>query len=159
MGVPALLVDFPKPSSPDHAAAARHLGRQWPVFWSVGNVFFRPISTIGIFGYAYASYAVYSAATSTIAGIRTGSSSRGGRDWRLYAVSATCHLITVIHSAANMQPLNNKLDGLREPRASGVDESLAEYYATRWIKLNGVRIVMSLVAGSVALWQTLRASR
>lgn len=59
MGVPALLVDFPPPSSPGHAAAARHLGRQWPIFWSMGNVFFRPISTLGIFGYGYAGYCAY----------------------------------------------------------------------------------------------------
>lgn len=59
MGVPALLVDFPPPSSPGHAAAARHLGHQWPIFWSMGNVFFRPISTLGIFGYGYAGYCAY----------------------------------------------------------------------------------------------------
>ncbi|KAK0707975.1 hypothetical protein B0H67DRAFT_589001 [Lasiosphaeris hirsuta] len=144
MGVPALLVDFPRPSAPEHAAAARHLGRQWPVFWNVGNAFFRPISTLGIFGYAYASYLTYSAGPATL------------RDWRLYAVSAACHFVNVLHSALNMQPLNNKLDGLREPKAGGVDSSLAEYYARRWIKLNGVRMVMPLVAGTVALWQTLR---
>ncbi|KAK3332860.1 hypothetical protein B0T19DRAFT_473647 [Cercophora scortea] len=146
MGVPALLLNFPPPSSPSHAAAARHLGHQWPVFWSVGNVFFRPISTLGIFGYGYTSWVAANANTPA-----------GRSAWRLYALSAACHLVTVVHSALNMQPLNNKLDGLRDPKASGVDPSLAEYYARRWIKLNGVRIVMPLVAGSVALWQTLRA--
>ncbi|KAK3361467.1 hypothetical protein B0T24DRAFT_539064 [Lasiosphaeria ovina] len=166
MGVPALLVDFPQPSSPEHAAAARHLGRQWSVFWNVGNVFFRPISTLGIFGYAYASWAARGASPgsshgtgTSFSGLVSGSTAPLGLagDWRLYALSAACHLVTVLHSALNMQPLNNKLDGLRSPKTSGVDESLAEYYARRWIKLNSVRVVMPFVAGSVALWQTLRS--
>ncbi|KAK0640652.1 hypothetical protein B0T16DRAFT_460816 [Cercophora newfieldiana] len=147
MGVPALLVDFPRPSSPEHLAAARHLGRQWPTFWSVGNVFFRPISTLGIFGYSFAAYSAYSTRFAR-------------KDWRFYAVSAACHLVTVVHSAANMQPLNEKLDALSgedkgKVKAAGVDVSLAEYYARRWIRLNSVRIVMPLVAGGMALWQTL----
>ena len=146
MGVPALLVDFPKPSSPEHAAAARHLGRQWPIFWKMGNSFFRPISSLGILGYAFASYATYAS---------SGLSS--SRDWRAYAVSAVCHLITVIHSALNMQPLNNNLDGLQDPKVSGSDLSLAEHYARKWIKYNTVRVVMPLVAGTMALWQSLRS--
>ena len=118
-------------------------------------MFFRPISTLGIFGYAYASYATAQAASSPL--LRD--FGYGGVDqagWKLYAISAACHLVTVVHSAVNMQPINNKLDGLREPEKSGVDESLAEFYARKWIRLNGVRIVMPLVAGSVALWQVLR---
>ncbi|KAK3693150.1 hypothetical protein B0T22DRAFT_504658 [Podospora appendiculata] len=149
MGVPALLVNFPPPSSPSHAAAARHLGQQWPVFWNVGNVFFRPISTLGILGYGYTSWVA--AHTSANAATPAGRSA-----WRLYLISATCHLITVVHSAINMQPMNSKLDGLRDPKVSGVDPSLAEYYARRWIAMNSVRIAMPLIAGSVALWQTLR---
>ena len=123
----------------------------------MGNVFFRPISTLGIFGYAYASYATAQAASSPL--IRD--FGYGGEDggWKLFAFSAVCHLVTVIHSGLNMQPINEKLDGLREPEKSGVDESLAEFYARRWIKLNGVRIVMPLVAGSAALWQVLRGRR
>ncbi|KAK3315902.1 hypothetical protein B0H66DRAFT_534166 [Apodospora peruviana] len=159
MGVPALLVDFPRASShpEEHAKAARHLGRQWPVFWHMGNVFFRPISTLGIFGYAYASWATANDTHFTAFGnLEIPDNGAAAAGWKLYALSATCHLITVMHSALNMQPLNQKIDGLRDPRASGVDESLAEYYARRWIKLNTVRIVMPLVAGSVALWQTLR---
>jgi len=65
-----------------------------------------------------------------------------------------------------MQPLNEKLDALSTVGESGVkgntkgkagvvDVSLAEWYARRWIKLNTVRIVMPLVAGGLALWQTL----
>ncbi|KAK3380970.1 hypothetical protein B0H63DRAFT_474679 [Podospora didyma] len=156
MGVPALLVDFPRPSSPEHPAAVRHLGRQWPVFWEVGNVFFRPISTLGIFGYAYTSWTARDNSINGLGALGLPGLSGLG-DWRFYAVSAACHLITVLHSALNMQPLNNKLDGLREPKASGVDENLAEYYARRWIKLNSVRIVMPLVAGTTALWQSLRS--
>ncbi|KAH6653933.1 hypothetical protein BKA67DRAFT_658272 [Truncatella angustata] len=143
MGVPALLVDFPHPTSPDHAARVRLLGRQWPVFWAVGNVFFRPISTFGIFGYGYTAYAAASSGN-----YRLG-------DWRLYAVSAACHLITVVHSALNMQPINVKIDALKEPKGPGVDAARAESYARKWISYNTVRLVMPLVAGTVALWQTL----
>ncbi|KAK4443472.1 hypothetical protein QBC34DRAFT_430723 [Podospora aff. communis PSN243] len=146
MGVPALLVDFPPPTSPSHAAAARHLGRQWPTFWSVGNVFFRPISTLGILGYGFVAFSAYN-------------NPYARRDWRFFAVSAFCHLVTVVHSAANMQPLNEKLDALSTVEGSEVkgkvDVSLAEWYARRWIRLNTVRIVMPLVAGGLALYQTL----
>lgn len=159
MGVPALLVDFPAPTSPNHAAAARHLGKQWPVFWKVGNAFFRPISTLGVLGYSYAGYLAYRAATNT--GVLFGSKPEGGRgagaDWRLFAVGAVCHLITVIHSAVNMQPLNAKIDALRGHMVGvEVDSNLAEWYARRWQKLNLVRLVMPLVAGSLALWQGLK---
>ncbi|KAK4182325.1 hypothetical protein QBC35DRAFT_510186 [Podospora australis] len=160
MGVPALLVDFPRPSSPEHSAAAKHLGRQWPIFWHMGNIFFRPISTLGIFGYAYAAYAAHSRAASLLGSNSTETArALGLADWRVFAISAACHLVTVIHSALNMQPLNNKIDGLKDVKASGVDESLAEYWARRWIKLNGVRMVMPFVAGSLALSQVVRAAR
>ncbi|KAF3019372.1 hypothetical protein E8E14_011514 [Neopestalotiopsis sp. 37M] len=148
MGVPALLVDFPPPSSSDHAARARLLGRQWPVFWQVGNVFFRPISTFGIFGYGYTAYC---AASSSSGGYRLG-------DWKWYALASACHLVTVLHSAANMQPINEKLDALKEPKGSqpaGVEVAKAESYARKWIKYNTVRLIMPAVAGSVAFWQTL----
>ncbi|KAJ2986406.1 hypothetical protein NUW58_g5045 [Xylaria curta] len=144
MGVPALLVDFPPPSTPEHASRARLLGRQWPTFWKVGNVFFRPISTLGIFGYGYTAWAVSSQGT-------------GGKlgDWRVYAISAVCHLITVIHSAMNMQPINEKLDALKEPKGQ-VDSKLAESYARKWIKFNTVRLITPVVAGTLALTQALR---
>ncbi|KAI1331394.1 hypothetical protein F5Y16DRAFT_395277 [Xylariaceae sp. FL0255] len=155
MGVPALLVDFPPPSSPEHAARARLLGRQWPVFWVVGNNFFRPISTLGVFGYAYAAWA---AASSSQESARLG-------DWRVYALSSLCHLITVVHSAVNMQPINEKLDALavaageqKEGKiiSGGVDVALAETYARRWIQFNTVRMITPVVAGSLVLWQVLR---
>ncbi|KAI0155791.1 hypothetical protein BJ166DRAFT_499801 [Pestalotiopsis sp. NC0098] len=148
MGVPALLVDFPPPSSPEHAARARLLGRQWPVFWQVGNVFFRPISTFGIVGYGYAAYCA--AYRSSLA--------RGLGDWRVYALAAGCHLATVLHSAVNMQPINEKIDALKEPKASmkpGVEVAKAESYARQWISYNTVRLIMPMVAGSAALWNTL----
>ncbi|KAJ8110658.1 hypothetical protein ONZ43_g5821 [Nemania bipapillata] len=148
MGVPVLLVDFPPPSSPDHAARARLLGRQWPTFWKVGNVFFRPISTLGILGYGYAAWAA-SAASSQ------GQSSRLGGDWRVYAISAMCHLITVVHSALNMQPINEKLDALKEPKGR-VDSKLAESYARKWIRFNTVRLITPVIAGTLALAEVLR---
>ncbi|KAK8055894.1 hypothetical protein PG993_001121 [Apiospora rasikravindrae] len=150
MGVPALLVDFPKPSAPGHAERARLLGRQWPVFWAVGNVFFRPISTLGIFGYGYTAWA----ARSAIPG-----SSRLG-DWRWYAVAAACHLVTVVHSAVNMQPINEKLDALSavdvKDKSPGGEARLAESNARKWISYNTVRLITPVVAGSLALWQTLK---
>ncbi|KAI1338227.1 hypothetical protein F5Y15DRAFT_417277 [Xylariaceae sp. FL0016] len=146
MGVPALLVEFPSPTSPDHAARARLLGKQWPVFWAVGNVFFRPISTLGIFGYAYTSWTAS----------QQGVNGKLG-DWRVYTVSALCHLITVVHSAANMQPINEKLDALQDHKAKDIDPKEAEAYARRWIKFNTVRIITPIVAGSLALWQTFKA--
>ncbi|KAI3320402.1 hypothetical protein HD806DRAFT_538242 [Xylariaceae sp. AK1471] len=144
MGVPALLVDFPPPLSAGHEARARLLGRQWPTFWKVGNGFFRPISTLGIFGYGYTAWAVLSQESSGRLG-----------DWRLYTISALCHLITVVHSAVNMQPINEKIDALKEPKGQ-VDSKLAESYARKWIKLNTVRLITSVVAGTIALTQALR---
>ncbi|TRX91271.1 hypothetical protein FHL15_007876 [Xylaria flabelliformis] len=145
MGVPVLLVDFPPPSSPEHAARARLLGRQWPVFWRVGNVFFRTISTLGIFGYGYTAWAASSLAAGGMRG-----------DWRAYTFSAACHLTTVVHSAINMQPINEKLNALEDPKGGNVDSKLAESYARKWIKFNTVRLITPIIAGSVALTQALR---
>lgn len=145
MSVPALLVNFPPSSSPDHTARVRLLGRQWPVFEAVGHGFFKPISALGLLGYAY---------TSWMARDRGG---RGLGDWRLFALSALCHLVTVIHSAANMQPLNKRLDGLRSPEVSKTEVAEAESYARSWIQRNKVRIAMPLIAGTSALWQLVRS--
>lgn len=160
MSVPAILLDFPTPSSPGHPAAARHLGRQWHVFWHLGNVLFRPISTLGIFGYAYASWtaAARRGGGGGGNGRYTALSGDGGSDWRPYALSAVCHLITVVHSAINMQPLNAKLEALQEDKGGDAADKRAEEYARRWARLNVVRMVMPFVAGSVALWQALRAA-
>jgi hypothetical protein len=192
MGVPAVLVDFPAPSSDEHAARAQLLGRQWPVFWRVGNVFFRPISTLGIFGYGYAAWVVASSiststplsssflASSTFtststAGAYNDNNNNGNNalagDWRIYALSALCHLVTVVHSAVNMQPINEKLnalsgrgDGSGSGSGSGlggkpivqVDSKLAEFYARKWIRYNTVRLITPVVAGTLALTQVLR---
>lgn len=145
MSVPALLVDFPPSSSPEHAARVRLLGRQWPVFEAVGHGFFKPISAIGLLGYAYTSWAA------------RGRLGRGLGDWRLYALSALCHLVTAIHSAVNMQPLNTKLDSLRSAGASKTDVAQAESHARSWIRCNTVRIAMPLIAGTSALWQLVRS--
>lgn len=58
-----------------------------------------------------------------------------------------------------MQPINAKIEGLRREGGGATDLALAEYYARRWAKLNLVRLVMPAVAGSVALWTTLKAGR
>ncbi|KAI1747880.1 hypothetical protein F4782DRAFT_543196 [Xylaria castorea] len=144
MGVPVLLVDFPPPSSPEHADRARLLGRQWPTFWRVGNVLFRSISTFGIFGYGYTAWEASSRGTGGTLG-----------DWRAYAISALCHLTTVVHSAMNMQPLNEKLNALKDPKGK-VDSKLAESYAREWIRLNTVRLITPAIAGTLALTQALR---
>ena len=143
MSVPALLVNFPKISSGQHRLAAQQLGHQWPVFWQAGNVFFRPISVLGIFGYAYASFEAASAPSARLG------------DWGLYALAATCHLVTVVHSAVNLQPINAQLQGMSEPEIPRVDIEKTEKLARQWIKLNLVRVLTSFVAGSAALLQSL----
>ncbi|KAF1981673.1 hypothetical protein K402DRAFT_398314 [Aulographum hederae CBS 113979] len=142
MGVPALLVDFPRPGAPDYSERAKLLGRQWPVFWKVGNNFFRPISTLGIFGYAFSAYA---ASKATAGGVKG--------DWRIYAVAAVCHLTNVVHSAINMQPLNEKIEAL-SGSVGEKHEAMAVELAETWIQRNYVRIVCPLIAGTLALFQT-----
>ncbi|OCK91424.1 uncharacterized protein K441DRAFT_206971 [Cenococcum geophilum 1.58] len=56
---PSFAVDFPQPSSPKHLARTRLLGRQWPHCWTVGNRFFRPISTLGALGYRFVTWVTY----------------------------------------------------------------------------------------------------
>lgn len=147
MSVPALLVDFPSSQQADHASAACRLRRQWRIFFHVGNVFFRPISTLGIVGYAYASLAAAASAVGPGAETRRVADS----DWRPYALSACCHLVTVVHSALNMQPLNRRI--LED---NGPETLVIAANASRWARLNLVRLVMPLVAGSVALWTRLK---
>jgi Domain of unknown function (DUF1772) len=93
---PSFAVDFPKPSSPEHSARTRLLGRQWPHYWTVGNRFFRPTSTLEALGYGFMTWVAY----------RGGPHAKG--DWRLYAVATAMHVITIVHSAVNMQPINNQ---------------------------------------------------
>lgn len=139
MTVPALLVDFPPAGSSDHTSRARLLGRQWPLCWTVGNQFFRPMSTLGFLGYAYTAYSVYK------------EGNRARSDWRFFAASAIAHLVTIVHSAVNMQPLNDKLEGL----ASKASEKMlldAEPIARQWAKWNLLRLVSPVIAGSLAGW-------
>jgi Anthrone oxygenase len=145
MTVPALLVDFPAQTSSNYATRATLLGRQWPYCWAVGNVFFRPISTLGALGYAYTSYAAYhSTITKT--------------DWKVFTVAAVMHLITILHSAINMQPLNDKLAAL-DPAVKGVKDASGtrqmgvEALLRKWGKWNIVRVVTPIIAGCVAMWQ------
>ncbi|KZM28236.1 uncharacterized protein EKO05_0011050 [Ascochyta rabiei] len=142
MTVPALLVNFPPPSSPEHKERAQLLGRQWPLCWTVGNQFFRPISTLGFLGYAYAGYATY----------KQGVLARN--DWKLFAVAAAMHLMTIVHSAKNMQPLNDKLEALAG-RASDTELKEAETVAKKWASWNRLRLVTPVIAGSLALYQLL----
>lgn len=142
MTVPSLLVDFPPPGSPDHKTRARLLGRQWPLCWTVGNQFFRPISTLGFLGYAYAGFSVY----------REGMLARS--DWKLFGVAAIMHLTTILHSALNMQPLNDKLEALAE-RAREKDLDEAETVANRWASWNRLRLVTPVIAGGLALYNLL----
>ncbi|KAK6855882.1 hypothetical protein PG995_008033 [Apiospora arundinis] len=146
MGVPALLVDFPLPRSASHAERARLLGRQWPVFWAVGNRFFRPISTLGIVGYGVAAW---TAATSSV-DLHEGGRSSGS--WKLFAIAAGCHVVNVVHSAVNMQPINERIAALA---GEARDNEKAEEYAQRWKRLNLVRLVMPLIAGTLAMTQVL----
>ncbi|KAK8066549.1 hypothetical protein PG997_013296 [Apiospora hydei] len=152
MSVPALLVDFPVPQSPSHAERARRLGRQWLVFWAVGDRVFRPISMLGIAGYGAAAWAAASV----------------GGSWRLFAIAAGCNLVNVVHSAVNMQPINVRLAALaKEGTVKGKDKSCAqslntvqvekaEECAQRWRRLNLVRMVMSLIAGTLAMSQVIQ---
>lgn len=140
MTVPALVVDFPRPGTPEHTSRARLLGRQWPLCGRVGNTFFRPISTFGIVGYSFTAYSLY----------REGIFARA--NWKWFVVSAAMHLTTVIYSAVNMQPLNDKLKALAE-RTSEKDLGAAEGIARKWASWNRVRLVTPFLAGALALWQ------
>lgn len=143
MSIPALLLDFPEPSSPEHFAAARRLGQQWPVFWNVGNVFFRPLSMLGLFGYLVATF------TTPV------------HPSGLYVFSALAHLITIVHSAVHMQPLNERLHALAdvhyEDGTADVDIAEAEAMAWRWADLNHTRMFMPLLGSAVALYGILRS--
>jgi hypothetical protein len=138
MSVPAVLVDFPDPASPSLPLAARKLARQWRVFYDMGNIFFRPINMLGIAGYTY---------TSSIVRRREGMLPGSGTCWKVYALAAACHMVTVVHSAVNMQGLNKRILKMK----NGADVELAEHDVRKWGRLNLVRLVMPLLAGLIAL--------
>ncbi|KAF2218956.1 hypothetical protein BDZ85DRAFT_299185 [Elsinoe ampelina] len=136
MTIPTLIASFPPPSAgPAHTDRASLLGAQWALMHKVGNNFFRPISTLAIFGYAFGAYSAY----------------QGGMkgDWRLFALSALCHVVNVVHSAVNLQPINARLDALGEAK----DKGYAVEQARRWVECNKWRVVFPGVAGSLAVWQ------
>lgn len=141
MTIPALLVNFPADSSPEYSARAQLLGRQWPHCWAVGNVFFRPISTVGFLGYAYIAYQTYNDPTTKA-------------DWRFFALASLMNLISIVHSAINMQPLNDKIVGLD----AGVGEKKvvaagAEAMMRKWAKWNLVKVVCPLIADIISFFQ------
>ncbi|KAM3079619.1 hypothetical protein ACMFMG_006031 [Clarireedia jacksonii] len=151
MTIPALLVDFPAPSSPKYPERAALLGQQWPHCWAVGNVFFRPISTLAFLGYAFTTYSTFSG---------TSQLPSRGADWRLYAISTVLHFSVILHSAINMQPMNDKLAALSSinPKDKGglIGDALnAESLMRKWGRWNLVRVVFPLVAGCLAFYQTL----
>lgn len=144
MGVPALLVEFPTPGSPSHNERARLLGRQWPVFWEVGNRFFRPLSTLGIALYGSAAWAARQ---------------QDQGNWKLLAIAACCNILTAMHSAINMQPINERITTLGTAvgdKAEATGDEKAEEYARRWGRLNLFRVVMPLIAGTLAMTQVLQ---
>lgn len=158
MGVPALLVDFPRPSASnaeEYIVTARKLGRQWSVFWRMGNAFFRPLSTLGIVCYGYAAYATLRAASLALLRDSQAAQVESIR-WKFYALSATCHLVTVLHSALRIQPINKKIVNLEragmQGQAGEVRPELAEFWARKWVRLNTLRILMPAIAGSLAIF-------
>lgn len=145
MSVPALLVDFPAPASPAHPARARLLGRQWAVFWRVGTGFFRPLGVAGALGYGWAAWAARARARGRPAVAH----------YYCYAAAAACHVVILVHTAVNLQPLNARLEGLKAAGPIGRGGEEAEAVARRWMALNLVRLVMPVLAGGLALWGAL----
>ncbi|PNS14389.1 hypothetical protein CAC42_3675 [Sphaceloma murrayae] len=135
MTIPTLIAGFPSPGTNAHAERASLLGQQWGMMHKVGNNFFRPISMLAIFGYAFGAYSC-------------GKGDMQG-DWKLYTLAALCHVANVVHSAVNLQPINAKLDvlGTTEDKAPAVE------LARQWIECNKWRALFPLVAGSAAVWQ------
>lgn len=140
MTIPALLDDFPSTSSPEHASRSRQLGKQWNSCVVAGNYFFRPSSSAGALGYAFTAY-------------HTSRSLVSRSDWRLYGFCAVLHAIVVVHSAVNMQPINVRLVdmGTRTQEKKAED---GEGMLRSWAKLNLVRLVCPLIAGTVALYNS-----
>ena len=149
MTLPALIADFPpRSNTAAYNERAALLGRQWPICWTVGNNLFRPISTISTLAYAFQAYS-YS---------RPGDAS--GRSWKLFAAAAVLHLSVIIHSAVNMQPLNDKLAALAGVSTDGKSRVVsvagdAVGIATKWIRLNLYRAVVPFFGGAVGLWSVL----
>lgn len=75
-------------------------------------------------------------------------------DWKLFGVAAIMHLSTILHSALNMQPLNDQLEGFAE-RAGEKELREAENVARKWASWNQLRLVTPVIAGGLALWNLL----
>ncbi|KAF2397029.1 hypothetical protein EJ06DRAFT_158222 [Trichodelitschia bisporula] len=133
MTLPALLAHWPM-DGPARNARIQLLSRQWPVCWVVGNQFFRPLSTLTTVGYAYTAWSLW-------AGPRTVGTTH---DWRPFAANALLHFTVIVHSAINMQPLNDRI--------AAADDEIFEV-GTKWMRLNLYRLAIPLVTGVVAMWQ------
>jgi hypothetical protein len=147
MTLPALIIEFPAPSSPEYKTRATLLGRQWPVCWTVGNNFFRPISTLSTLGYTFSAWSLSRTTSLT-----------EKRDWRLFALGALLHVSVIVHSAINMQPLNDKLAALAGTGTDGkgtpaVKAENAVEVATKWIQGNYYRVAVPMISGGISLYQ------
>lgn len=68
------------------------------------------------------------------------------------------HLVTIVHSAVNMQPLNDLLAALdassKEAKGrNGSDQVGAEALRRKWGNWNVVRVITPTVAGIIAISQ------
>lgn len=159
MTLPAMIIDFPSPSSPEYATRAHLLGKQWPLCWTVGNVVFRPISTISTVGYAFTAWSLYRSSNSAITGLTE------KKDWRIFALGALLHVSVIVHSAINMQPLNDQLAALAGTGTDGKGKALASTtkqvegkaveIATKWIRGNYYRLAVPMISGGLSLYQAL----
>lgn len=147
MTIPALVEDFPPQGTAEYASRSALLGRQWPLCWQVGNVFFRPMSTLSTLAYAYCAW-------------DASRSESHDAKWQAFAVAAALGVGTIVHSAVNMQPLNDRLAALADVSQAG-KEGLgaledAEGLARKWGRWNLVRVVFPLIGGGLALSQVVR---
>lgn len=153
MTLPSLIINFPPATSPEYKVRAQLLGKQWPVHWVVGNNFFRPISTIATLGYAFTAWSL----------ARSTSQFAETKDWRWFTVNALLHVSVILHSAINMQPLNDKLaalagtatDGKGTGKVANADEGRAVEIGTSWMRKNYYRLAIPAITGSISLWQFL----
>jgi hypothetical protein len=153
MTLPSLILDFPKYTTPEYNVRAQLLGKQWPVHWVVGNNVMRPISTLATLGYAFSAWSFS----------RTSSLLSEKPDWRFFALNAILHVSVIVHSAVNMQPLNDKLaalagtgtDGKGRGKVASQDEGRAVEIGTKWIRRNYYRLIVPFTTGVISLSQLL----
>jgi hypothetical protein len=148
MTLPSLIVNFPAPATTEYRTRSTLLGKQWPICWTVGNDFFRPISALSTLGYAFTALSLY-----------LDTSMAEKKDWRLFALGALLHVSVIVHSAVNMQPLNDQLAALAGTGSDGKSaakkvEGDAVKIATAWIEGNYYRIAVPAISGGICLYQT-----